>query len=43
MEEDEADYSYKILVLGERFVGKTSLVIRFTEDRYIPMLRDTVS
>ena len=30
------DYQYKLLFLGETNVGKTSLLIRFTEDKFDP-------
>lgn len=31
---EELDYSYKILTLGEQSVGKTSILLRFTDNKF---------
>ena len=42
MEEDPILTSLKILIIGESGVGKSSLLLRFTEDQFDPEMAATI-
>ena len=42
MEEDPILTSLKILIIGESGVGKSSLLLRFTDDQFDPEMAATI-
>ena len=42
MEEDPVLTSLKILIIGESGVGKSSLLLRFTDDQFDPEMAATI-
>ncbi|CAG2168511.1 unnamed protein product, partial [Oppiella nova] len=39
---DEYDYSFKLLLIGDSGVGKSCLMLRFADDKYIESINSTV-
>jgi GTPase SAR1 family protein len=38
----EPDYIFKILIIGDMFVGKTSIMFRFTENNFQETYKPTI-
>jgi Ras-related protein Rab-28 len=42
VEEDEIQFQFKIILLGDGTVGKTSIATRFTDDQFHPIYKQTI-